>query len=112
MTHSERWPVEHDLLGGLDSVQAIRSAADSQEWKRALAETGLFTSLSLTERACELDIGVDEFVALVGSWGWISDLPGERRAAVLGAVRELVGSYATVTVRHHTEVCATRTVAG
>lgn len=73
---------------------------------------GLFTSLSLTERACELDIGVDEFVALVGSWGWISDLPGEHRAAVLGAVRELVGSYATVTVRHHTEVCATRTVAG
>jgi hypothetical protein len=112
VTRGERWPGKPHLRCDFESLLAHRGRASSQDWRRALEETGLFTTVVLTESDREVDVGADGFVALVGSWGWIADLPGEQRAAVLGAVRELVGADATVIVRHHTEVCAARRSAG
>jgi hypothetical protein len=105
-------PSRCGIAGTRGSLLANHDPADSQGWRRALEKTGLFTTLVLTESDCEVDVGVDGFVALVGSWGWIADLPGKERVAVLGAVRELVGASATVTVRHHTEICAARRSTG
>jgi SAM-dependent methyltransferase len=110
--YGERWPEERDLLGDFEPLLVDRGRAGREDWRRGLEETGLFTTVVVTESDRDVDVGVDAFVALVGSWGWIADLPGEQRAAVLGAVRDLVGDRATVTVRYHIEVCAARAIGG
>jgi SAM-dependent methyltransferase len=110
VTETERWREEHDVLRDLEAVVAGYAQSGGEGWRRALTQTRLFEALDVTQTDRELDVGVDAFVALVGSWAWIADLPGEQRAAVLGAVRELVGDHATVTVRRRTEVCSTRAI--
>jgi SAM-dependent methyltransferase len=108
VTHGECWPEHCDL----EPLLVDLGRAGSEDWRRGLEETGLFTTVVVAESDRDVDVGVDGFVALVGSWGWIADLPGEERAAVLGAVRNLLGDRATVTVRYHIEVCAARAIGG
>lgn len=39
-------------------------------------------------------IGVEDFLALVSSWSWIANLPGNERSELLRQVRELIGEDA------------------
>src|SRR5512132_3237561 len=58
----ERWPGKTHLRCDFESLLAHRGRAGSQDWRRALEETGLFTKVMLTESDREVDVGADGFV--------------------------------------------------
>lgn len=93
-------------------VKPYRKAAgpfpgEREGWTTALRETRLFAPLSSTESDHVHRLSADDFVALVGSWTWIANLSDQRRAGVLEAVRELLGSQPSVTLRYRTEIHST-----
>jgi SAM-dependent methyltransferase len=99
-------------------VRPHREAAGSfptegEQWTTALRESGRFGPLGSTEADYVHRVGAEDFVALVGSWSWIANLPVPERRALLSEVRELAAPHESLTLRYRTEMHWTRlTVVG
>jgi SAM-dependent methyltransferase len=78
--------------------------ADGERWKLALRQTRLFAPLSEAEAAHVHRLAPDDLVALVASWSWIANLPGDERAALLAQVHELVADEPELSLRYRTEI--------
>jgi SAM-dependent methyltransferase len=81
--------------------------AERERWTVPLQETRLFAPPSSAETDNLHRLSADDFVALVGSWTWIANLPDQERADVLAAVRDLLGDQPSVTLRYRTEIHST-----
>jgi SAM-dependent methyltransferase len=94
-------------------VRPYRKAAgpfptEGERWKTALRETGRFGPLSSTGADHIHRVSADDFVALIGSWSWIANLPDPERKSVLGQVRELAAPHASLSLRYRTQINWTR----
>jgi hypothetical protein len=105
------WLAAFEALVKPHRQAAGRFAAEPDQWKPALRESRLFTPLSHAEVAHVHRISADDFVALVASWSWITNLPDQQRADVLAQVRALVANDPQVTLRYRTELYWTRLIA-
>jgi len=112
----ERW-TETDLPW-LPAFEALlkphRQAAGpfpADQWEHTLGQTGLFAPLSRTDVDHVRQSSVDGVAALVASWSWIANLPGDQRARLLTQVGELIGDQPQLTLRYRTEIHWTRAIA-
>jgi SAM-dependent methyltransferase len=75
-----------------------------ETWRAELESTGRFEPLRSSEVEHVRHTDPEGFVALVGSWSWIVNLPAEERTRFLARVRELIGDQRVLTLRYRTEV--------
>lgn len=115
MWNQPRWAVgEPPWLDEFrELVEPHRAAAGDppaagDAWKQPLSESQLFSPLSSSVFENVQQLGPDEFVALVASWSWIANLPGDTRSALLGRVRDLVSGQSRLTLHYLTEVQSAR----
>jgi SAM-dependent methyltransferase len=78
------------------------------QWREELERTGLFEPLRSSEVEFVQRRDPEGFVALVASWSWIANLPGEEHARFLAQVRELIGGQRELALRYRTEIYRTR----
>ena len=89
--------------------RAAGSFPAADEWRGALERIRAFTPWQAAEFTQVHRIGVEDFVALVGSWSWIANLPDGQRAELLDQVRALARSEdAVLSLPYATEVYWTR----
>jgi len=104
--HELPWLPRFDAL-----VKPVRRAAGAfpgEHWKPALAALGLFEPLSLAEHEHVHRLDGEGFIALVGSWSWIANVPGARRRSLLAEVAGLVDGQGDLALRYVTEAFWTR----
>lgn len=82
--------------------------AGKGDWEPVLADLGLFGEPVFSEHAHVQRLSPEEFVALVSSWSWVANMPGDERTGTLDRVRELVGGQPEVELRYTTETYAMR----
>lgn len=77
--------------------------AGKGDWEPVLADLGLFGEPVFSEHAHVPRLSPEELVALVSSWSWVANLPGDQRTSVLDRVSDLVGEQAEVELDYVTE---------
>jgi SAM-dependent methyltransferase len=115
LSNRERW--SEDDLGWLPAFQALtrphRDAAgafpaEGDAWQRAIRDTGLFEPLERADARHVHHTTGAGVVDLVASWSWIANLPASRRAALLDAIRDLIGADTPLALPYETEIHWTR----
>jgi SAM-dependent methyltransferase len=96
-------PVNRALDAILDPHRADTPNFRGDEWREAFERTDLFGPLEEHFFANEQVLDANGLADRVGSISFIASLPGEERAPVLAAARELAAS-GPVSVRYRTEV--------
>jgi SAM-dependent methyltransferase len=83
-------------------------ALTNVDWTGEIEATGLFDKLA-EDRVEHLQrVTPDEFLALIGSWSHIANLPGEERATFLDQVRALIGDQPEIELRYAAQMFTTR----
>ena len=92
-------------------IEPLRKAAGdfpAEDWKEAIARTGLFEDLQLDHASHDQHLDSEGFVELIASWSWIANLPDDRRAEVLADTRRLAEQTPDIALHHDTELYSTR----
>jgi SAM-dependent methyltransferase len=98
------WLSEFDALVRPYRRAAGEFPAGNDGWRLAVDESNLFGAVSCLEADYVHRISAEGFVALVGSFSWIANLPDEKRGGVLRRVRALAGAQPEVTLRYRTQI--------
>jgi SAM-dependent methyltransferase len=93
----------------VDPPRVAAGSFPSDHWKEALEQDDRFGPRHDTEFTHVHRVGIDDFLALVGSWSWIANLPDGERSGLLDEVRALVDRQAVLELPYVTEVYSCRT---
>lgn len=93
----------------VDPPRAAAGEFPADDWKEALERDDRFGPRSDVEFPHVHRVGIEDFLALVGSWSWIANLPDPERAHLLDEVRELVGNEPVLELDYVTEVYSCKT---
>jgi SAM-dependent methyltransferase len=102
-----RWLERFKAL--VDPPRAAAGEFPSDDWKEALERDNRFGPRSDAEFPHVHRVGIDDFLALVGSWSWIANLERAERSTLLDEVRVLTGEQPVLELDYVTEVYSCKT---